>query len=329
MATDKGYRPASRRSAGWASAHAEGAFTLVELLVVIGIIAVLLAILFPILHRAREAGRRTACMGNLRQMQLAWHAYAVDHGDYIVNGEPYTPSRDVPHPPHNDGDGWVSNTIPSQPRTAAEGEVLMRMGVLAPYVGNVRVYLCPSRYRQFVDSSHEGMQWLNSYTIVGSMNCFLPETWAPRDLKAKAQYEVGRTVLYVRKTSELVDPGPAARMVFLDGGIEGGGIVWRSFSIVPDRPGEPMGCFESCFCGVPLHHTGGTCTSFADGHTEYWRWTDPIAIAWGKCREDQILRGPAGQYSIKHPPDPGSNNPDLVRIDRAIWGKSPEKFLVW
>jgi len=47
-------------------------FTLIELLVVIAIIAVLMAILMPALNRAREQGKRAACLSNLKQLQLAW-----------------------------------------------------------------------------------------------------------------------------------------------------------------------------------------------------------------------------------------------------------------
>ena len=61
-------------------------FTLIELLVVIAIIAVLMAILFPALNRAREQGKRTVCLGNLKQLTLCWIMFADDHDQRLISG---------------------------------------------------------------------------------------------------------------------------------------------------------------------------------------------------------------------------------------------------
>ena len=65
--------------------HSKGniAFTLIELLVVVAVIAILAAILLPALSTAKESGRRSKCVGNLRQMYLGLRLYADDNnGDF-------------------------------------------------------------------------------------------------------------------------------------------------------------------------------------------------------------------------------------------------------
>jgi prepilin-type N-terminal cleavage/methylation domain-containing protein/prepilin-type processing-associated H-X9-DG protein len=64
------------------------AFTLVELLVVIGIIALLISILLPALNKARAQAQRTACLSNLRQLGVGMRMYANDHADRLPNANP-------------------------------------------------------------------------------------------------------------------------------------------------------------------------------------------------------------------------------------------------
>jgi prepilin-type N-terminal cleavage/methylation domain-containing protein/prepilin-type processing-associated H-X9-DG protein len=62
------------------------AFTLVELLVVTGVIAVLIGMLLPTLGRAREAANRTACLSNLRQVHQAFQLYSLASRDQVPVG---------------------------------------------------------------------------------------------------------------------------------------------------------------------------------------------------------------------------------------------------
>lgn len=92
------------------------AFTLVELLVVIAVIAILASLLLPVFGRAKETGRATACSSNLRQLAIASATYSLDNKGRL----PYFLD-------------WLS-TNPGQ----------LTSGLLFPYLQNKPVYLCPT-----------------------------------------------------------------------------------------------------------------------------------------------------------------------------------------
>ncbi|MFP3904099.1 MAG: type II secretion system protein [Armatimonadota bacterium] len=91
-------------------------FTLVEMLVVIAIIAVLSAILFPVFNSAREKGRETTCMSNLKQIGTAIELYVQDANGFLP----------------------LANNRPSEQSDPGIADVLM------PYTKSSEIFRCPS-----------------------------------------------------------------------------------------------------------------------------------------------------------------------------------------
>ncbi|MCK4292950.1 MAG: prepilin-type N-terminal cleavage/methylation domain-containing protein [Planctomycetes bacterium] len=229
-------------------------FTLIELLVVIAIIAILMAILMPALNRAKEQGKRAACLNNLRQLGLAWSLYADDNEGKIVNGNTITGSF------NKDGTCWVY--WPG--RSASEEERIegIKSGLLFPYCPNVKLYKCPTGLRGEVVT----------YAIVDAMN--------GHDAIPGAEGHI------VKNRSQIRRPGE--RVVFIDEGR----LTPVSWTVYYDQ--------EKWWDAPPIRHGNGTNFSFADGHSEYWKWKDPRTIGGGS-----------------HQP----GNRDLHRVQRAVWGK--------
>jgi prepilin-type N-terminal cleavage/methylation domain-containing protein len=106
------------------------AFTLVELLVVIGIIALLMAILLPALAKAREASQKTVCLSNLRQLGTAMQQYATEYKDFIPIG--YMDQKQFSYVAYH------RNTI-STPRVSQMGFL-----VIGRTITDGKAFFCPS-----------------------------------------------------------------------------------------------------------------------------------------------------------------------------------------
>jgi prepilin-type N-terminal cleavage/methylation domain-containing protein len=96
-----------RNSGEAAVAVRRRAFTLVELLVVVGIVAVLIALLMPVLASARRQANTAACLNNLRQLGMGYHRYVAENKgwaprgggmEFLVLGRLLQPGVDRPDP---------------------------------------------------------------------------------------------------------------------------------------------------------------------------------------------------------------------------------------
>jgi len=272
-------------------------FTLIELLVVIAIIAILMAILMPALKRAREQGRRAVCLNHLKTLTLAWLMYADQNDDRIVNGEAYwapnaDPSAPVPTSgPHKGEQYWVGNDCASgfsqgNQRPIEIQKECIRVGALYPYCAAEKVYRCPTGVRGEMRTYSTGY---------GMNGCFD----AAGTYEGNRGVRVGKTVLMCKRLSEIVSPAPAFRLVFLDEGQ----ISPDSYAIHYTSP--------SWWDPPFVRHGDGTNVSFADGHSDYWKYRAKETITEGKR--------PNPPYNFRPTTDEGLE--DLQKMQIAIWGR--------
>jgi prepilin-type N-terminal cleavage/methylation domain-containing protein len=113
--------------------HRLRAFTLVELLVVIAVITILAALLFPVFAQAREGARRTSCLSNLHQLGSAICMYVSDYDDRFPFAlDAYTHSI-------------VTDVFPDPYLKTAQTMPVFHE-IMQPYVRSRAVYRCPSEH---------------------------------------------------------------------------------------------------------------------------------------------------------------------------------------
>jgi prepilin-type N-terminal cleavage/methylation domain-containing protein/prepilin-type processing-associated H-X9-DG protein len=242
------------------------AFTLVELLVVIAVIAILAALLLPSLARAKEEGRRANCVSNLRQLAFCWEMYADDnHGtlapnnwiDY-VGGTNGGYSKSV---------SWCNGNALKDTNTAN-----IQTGLLFPYNRSTGIYHCPSDFSTIVDANGNPLPLLRtrSYNMSQSVNGL----GLLVDPSFNGGFAVDVTQPCFVTVSSVTNPPPSRLFVFIDE---------NELTLFDDQFGYPMPNYGyGIWWDMPSNrHNQSADLSFADGHVETWHWLVPMLYTNG------------------------------------------------
>lgn len=250
-------------------------FTLIELLVVVAIIALLASLLLPALSHAKTHAQGIKCLGNLKQMTLAWTMYADENQDHLVWNSGNHAQADweswVRGELTLDNDfNWIATSFPASDSTNV---LYLNRSPLAPYGTAPGLWRCPS------DRSTRTIGGQRCPRVRSlSMNCMLGSTRVP--LSAMESFWWPWSSRRVRRTSEFRNPGPAQCFVFLD---EREDSICPSYFLVspiglrsPPAAPDPADPAQYRLMNYPgsYHHGAGN-LSYADGHVEARKWLDP------------------------------------------------------
>jgi prepilin-type processing-associated H-X9-DG protein len=256
------------------------AFTLIEVLVIVSVVAVVTAIVYPAVSRARQKARLTRCVSNLHQVALAVLAYTADYD------ETYPLARFKAESIYG---SWV--------------EVRTWKRVVRPYLEDASALRCPSVENEwppcpdlpgaFGDASNIGPEYRGD---------ILRASWLPASYALSGGFFSARPfhgIATPRRTTELQRPGDVILIVSSRmGGSELGPEAMLQHGVNP-HTGSPDARFWNRFGPFPAH-LGRIPFAMADGHVEALKLMETVAPRdrWHSRRPEWSAGTPAGRRSL-------------------------------
>ena len=213
------------------------AFTLLELLIVIAIIALLITIVSPCLRRARASASDSICKRNLSDLAAAWLAHSQLNEQNLCGGSTYR----SPYLGSYGGGVWDWVVMFDDPGTWKKpSDDPAAIGALYPYINNSEVYRCPS---------HVFPAYPVSYSMPGTLN----------GQQVNVFGEAGIWYPY-RRRAQIRNPSETVAFLeeFDPRGYNCGSFVLESHETWSDY--------------LAGNHDKGDNFAFTDGHVEYWKY---------------------------------------------------------